>query len=75
MMAWLSSLVECAICGHQWAAVRPEAAGDVLTCPWCGYHGDVTNLDPEEVEPGEREGWNHRLDGDGTSRFSPEDEP
>jgi len=74
-MPWLSSLVECAICGHQWAAVRPEAAGDDLQCPSCGYHGEVTNIEPEDLTPDQHEGWNHTTDGDQADRIPPKENP
>ena len=39
---WVASLVECVICGHVWAAVRPTEA-DQLECPACGYHGHIVD--------------------------------
>jgi hypothetical protein len=64
----LASLVECAICGHRWAAVRPEATGDHLECPGCGYYGEVTNIDEDEPHRA-RDGWNHGPDGEPTGRI------
>jgi len=67
-LSWLCSLVECAICSHQWAAVRPAAAGDHLECPGCGYYGEVTTIDEDEPHRA-RDGWNHGPDGEPTERI------
>jgi hypothetical protein len=68
-MGWLCSLVECVICSHQWAAVRPADAGDHLECPNCSYHGDVVNIDEHKPHQA-RDGWDHGPDGEPTGRIT-----
>lgn len=41
---WLVGMVECLVCTHQWAAVRPEGT-TMLECPNCGNFSEA-----EEIE-------------------------
>jgi hypothetical protein len=46
---WCSSLVECCVCNHRWAACYPESADeDALECPNC--HAMASDVIPENED-------------------------
>jgi len=43
---WLSGMVECSSCFHQWVAVRPAEAVQGLECPKCGNISGMEMVEP-----------------------------
>jgi len=49
---WCSSLVECRICNHRWAACYPETADeDALECPNCHEMAGEAISESEDTPP------------------------
>lgn len=52
-------MVECPICGAEFALEDDTVVGELITCEDCGTELEVTGLDPFSVEeaPKEEEDW------------------